>query len=226
MRDAPNDGTSGCVSYDEVRIVVVHPEEELLVAVRVDERDRVVGDLARRRAARLHRPVDGDVQRRALGVVLVHAALEAAAIGEREVVEAEQAAGEVAGVVQRLRGGAHVGPEPRPPDRLVPGDRGRPAAGGDRRHRVARRRRVRPAVLEQRPFRGQRVDHRRRRARVAVAAEVVGAQRVDGDQQQVEVGGTVAGRSTMRAGGGSASVASSPSQSASTPSPGRSSAPG
>ena len=46
---------------------------------------------------------------------------------------------------------------------------------------------MRPAVLEQRPLRGQRVDHRRRRPRVAVAAEVVGAQRVDRDQQEVEV---------------------------------------
>ena len=155
----------------------------------VDERDRVVGDLARRRSARLHRPVDRDVQRRALGVVLVHAALEAAPIGGREVVEAEQAAGDVARVVQGLGGRAHVGAEPGPPDRLVPRDRRRPAAGGDRRHRVAGRRRVRPSVLEQRPFRGERVDHGRRRARVPVGADVIGAQRVDRDEQQVEVRG-------------------------------------
>ena len=92
----------------EVRIVVVQPEEEPSIAVLVDEGDRVVGDLARRRPARLHRPVDRDVERGAIGAVHVHAALEAAVIGEREVAEAEHPAGEHAGVVQRLGGRAHV----------------------------------------------------------------------------------------------------------------------
>ena len=100
----------------QVRVVVVDPQKELPVAVRGDEGDRVVGDLARRRPVRFHRPVDRDVQRGALGVVLVHAALETAMVAQREVVEAEHAAREVARGVQGLGGGANVRPQARPPD--------------------------------------------------------------------------------------------------------------
>ena len=159
-----------------------------MVLVPVDEGDGVVGHLARGRAARLHRSVDRHVQHGAVGAIEIHPALEAAMVSDREVVEAEHPGREIAVLVQRLGGRAHVAPEARPPDRLVPGDGRRPAPGGNGRHRVARRRRVRPAVDEQRALGGQRVERRRGRAPVAVAAEVIGAQRVDGDQQQIEIG--------------------------------------
>ena len=64
----------------EVRIVVVEPQEELAIAVRLDEGDGVVGHLARRRPSRLRRSVHRNVQHRPVGPVEVHPALEPPAV--------------------------------------------------------------------------------------------------------------------------------------------------
>ncbi len=76
-------------------------------------------------------------------------------------------------------------------DRIVmlpgrhPGHRREILRGQHRRDRKRRVRRLRVRAREAHAVRGQRVDGRRGRARVAVGADVVGAKRVDGDQQDV-----------------------------------------
>ena len=61
----------------------------------------------------------------------------------------------------------------------------RQAAGHDAGVRRPRLRHVHDRVLEQHALAGETVERRRRALRVAVGADVVGAQRVDGDEEHV-----------------------------------------
>ncbi len=213
-----------------VRIVVVDPEEPALGGVAIEERERLVGLLARRAAARLLGPGAGDAGVQAgvlvvvLGGALVHVAdaIEVPVVGDR-AARGEAERGERLG--DRGGGGGEAGPAL---DRGVVGDVERQPAGEDRGDRVARRRRVRPAVHEQRAGRGERVEVRRGPARVAVGAEVIGADRVDRDEEDVEAGAAGrAGRARTRPRRASGrAVASPPTQFWSMPSSGISGAPG
>ena len=62
-------------------------------------------------------------------------------------------------------------------------------AGQDARVRRHRLRRVRIGALEDRPLRGERVDVRRPHPGIAVGRQVIGAQRVDGNQDDRSVAG-------------------------------------
>jgi hypothetical protein len=119
----------------------------------------------------------------------VEAALEAAV---QEWVGGEQSGGEVL-PVENVSEGLDVGVELEwggavevahlPPEL-------RAVLGGVQRREDRRGRRYRPGRLghdveEPHALRGEAVDNRRRVARIAVAAEVVGAQRIDHDDQHV-----------------------------------------
>ena len=115
-------GCLGVALVVEVRVIEVHPQEELLLPVLAQERDAFVGHLARRGANRFRRTIDVDVQGGALVVVVVDAALEPAAVGAVEVAVGIEGRGGVAKIVERLADGAHAGIDARPPDGFVPLD--------------------------------------------------------------------------------------------------------
>ena len=71
--------------------------------------------------------------------------------------------------------------------------RRRIVAGENRRMRRRRERRRRLHLIEAHAAGRERVDHGRRAARSAVGADVIGAQRIDGDEQQVQPRGAPLG---------------------------------
>ena len=115
-------GRLGVALIVEVRVIEVHPKEELLLPVFAQKRDTVVGHLARGRTHRFHGAIDVDVQGCAPVVVVVDAALEAAVVGTVEVAVGVERRSGVAEIVQRLADGAHAGIDAWPPDGFVPLD--------------------------------------------------------------------------------------------------------
>ena len=115
-------GRLGVAFVVEVRVVEVQPQEKLLLSVLAQERDALVGHLARRGSHRLGGTTDVGVQGCALVVVEVDAAFEAAPVGAIEVEIGIEGRGSVAEIVQRLADGAHAGIDARPPNGLVPLD--------------------------------------------------------------------------------------------------------
>ena len=106
----------------KVRVVEVHPQEELLLSMRLQERDALVCHLAGRGANRLGRAIDVHVQRRTGIIVVINCAFEAALVG---AIEVEIGIKGSRGVTQALHGfGDHAltGRDARPPDRFVPLD--------------------------------------------------------------------------------------------------------
>ena len=153
----------------------------------VEPADGEVGELLRGGAGGARRVAIEWVpmQSRQAVVVVVEALVEPPRA--LEVVVGQKRGGGIAVLLEHLRKqpirGHHRG---RPVLRgRAPCDGRFVAAGEDRRHRVARRRRMRPAVLKQRRFPRESVDARAGGAGVAVGAEVVGAHRVDGDEEHV-----------------------------------------
>ena len=177
-----------------VRVVVVDPQEER-AAVR----------------GRVHPPQDGvrrrvgealDVQRaarvvalRQVVVVHVEGAVEAEAAVQREARHERRRA--VARLAEVLGGGPHVRRQRVTsvvPDAVGEGHR----PGEDRRVRGSRERHVRDRGREAGAPCGEAVEGRRQCGRAPVAADVVGPQRVDRDQQHVR---PAAGRRGGRTGG-------------------------
>ena len=172
----------------EVGVVEVAPEVELLVLVLGDPVDVEIGELARRGAVRARRIAAERVQVLEVIIPFVEA-LEYAPL-RLEITAAAVAggrAGMISVVLQDLGEQAVFRQDRGRPVGEAGGDARGIAAGLDRRDRVARRRCVRPALLEHDRLRGERVEARGGRPRVAVGADVIGAQGVDGDHDDVQI---------------------------------------
>jgi hypothetical protein len=172
-----------------VRIAVVEPQEErggvAGAAAQPGERGVAHG---LRLLLRVIAP-DLDVALEALGEAVL----------ARQVGVGGDGVGGVAGFAQRLgRGAVVLGEDAARHVQAVAADVQTGEQRGDARRGLGE---LRHGVREAQPARRQSVELRRGRARIAVAAQVVGAQRVGGDQQQVGTRAGVGVRRTAPAAG-------------------------
>ena len=173
-----------------VRVVEVDPAEEALVLDLVEPGERLVGDL-------VARPIDAAERER-----LVLAEIEVVEVGLEplrdaplvvEHVGADESAGVEAARLEPLgqRRLAVVEEEAAVVAHAV---RGRILAGEDRRVRRERERRRRDRLLEEHALARHAIDGRRLDAVVPVRVDVIGARRVERDEQEVQPGRRDAGR--------------------------------
>ena len=175
-----------------VRIEVVHEEEERLRSLPWQPAERRVGDPVGGRLEPRLQPVSRSRQTEVLE--RPEPALEA----ERpvDINVRHEGAGHVAGALQHLRQGRDLRREPQAV--VLDAVARRVASRLDRHHRGQGPGRGRPGALEDGRPGCQPVDRRRGRTRVAVGPEMIGAQRVDHDEQDVRVARVIAPRGAAR----------------------------